>query len=313
MSLKSKFALILVVVLCCSCRRYVVFSGYAQGGTYTVKANLSGVKTPRGEIAGRIDAILDSIDFSLSGYNRSSLLSRRNRGEEITPDRFFDECLELSEKYAVLSGGAFDVWSAPLFDAWGFGFTSDSLPSQGVLTTLLNECRAHKKLNFNAIAQGYTSDVIYEYLRSVGVKDMLVDIGEIHCCGLNPSGKPWTVAIDAPLDGNNSPGALTCGIWNSGGEDCGIVTSGNYRKFYVRDGRKYSHTIDPRTGCPVSHDLLSATVVAPTAAEADAIATACMVLGPGPAQDLILSRPELEAFFVFSDSLWVSPGFSRIH
>lgn len=310
-AIRKILSLTLLLAVLCGCRRYVVFSGYAQGGVYTVKADLDGVRVPKKEVADAISSILDSIDFSLSGYNRASLLSRRNAGEEVCPDRFYLEILELSERYAEISSGAFDVWSAPVFDVWGFGFTADSLPSPQVVSEALADSRAHRKLNFNAIAQGYTSDVIYSYLRGIGVKNMLVDIGEIRCCGLNPGGRSWTVAVDAPVDGNETPGADICGLWSSNGRDCGIVTSGNYRKFYVRDGRKYAHTIDPRTGYPVTHDLLSATVTAPTAAEADAIATACMVLGPGEAQELILSRPELEAFLVFADSTWTSPGFGK--
>ena len=139
---------------------------------------------------------------------------------------------------------------------------------------------------------------------------MLVDIGEIFCEGLNPAGRGWTIGVDNPVDGNDTPGADIRGVWESDGGACGIVTSGNYRKFYVRDGKKYAHTIDPRTGYPVTHGLLSATVVAPTAAEADALATACMVLGPEAARDLILSRPELEGYLITGDGSWMSDGFA---
>ena len=149
------------------------------------------------------------------------------------------------------------------------------------------------RLNFNAIAQGYTCDLVADYLRSIGVRDMLVDIGEIYCAGVNPSGRDWSIGVDRPVDGNDTPGADLDGIWQSAGRSCGIVTSGNYRKFYVRDGRKYSHTIDPRTGYPVEDTLLSATIVAPTAAAADAYATYCMVLGFGEARAFIEGRADL--------------------
>ena len=139
---------------------------------------------------------------------------------------------------------------------------------------------------------------------------MLVDIGEIYCDGLNPSGRGWTIGVDNPVDGNNSPGKDLKGIWHSDGSGCGIVTSGNYRKFYIKDGKKYAHTIDPRTGYPVQHNLLSATVVAPTAAEADALATACMVLGAEDARSLIESLDGVEAYLICSDSTWKSDGFN---
>ena len=302
----------LTLLLACACTggKYETFSGYAQGGTYRVKVNMQGVKVSPETVAAAIDSLLEAIDFSISGYNRNSLLSKRNAGEEIDPDRYFSELLELSEKYKELSGGAFDVYSGPLFDLWGFGFTSDSLPSDEAIERALADCKAGKILNFNAIAQGYSCDIVAEYLYSIGVKDMLVDIGEIFCDGRNPSGEGWSIGVDNPVDGNDSPGSDLRGIWRSNGAAQGIVTSGNYRKFYVKDGKKYAHTIDPRSGRPVEHGLLSATVVAPTAAEADALATACMVLGPQGARELVEALDGVEAYLIFADGVWTSEGFN---
>ena len=308
----SSFFTALTLLLACACTggRYETFSGYAQGGTYRVKVNMQGVKVSPETIAAAIDSLLEAIDFSISGYNRNSLLSKRNAGEEIVPDRYFSELLELSEKYKELSGGAFDVYSGPLFDLWGFGFTSDSLPSDEAIERALADCKAGKILNFNAIAQGYSCDIVAEYLYSIGVKDMLVDIGEIFCDGRNPSGEGWSIGVDNPVDGNDSPGSDLRGIWRSNGAAQGIVTSGNYRKFYVKDGKKYAHTIDPRSGRPVEHGLLSASVVAPTAAEADALATACMVLGPQGARELVEALDGVEAYLIFADGVWTSEGFN---
>jgi len=313
MNYKHIFVILLSVSVLIGCQRgrYVTFTGFAQGGIYTVKADLEQVDVPAGQIQERIDAILDSIDFSLSGYNKNSLLSRYNAGEEIEPDRFFREVRALSEHYREQTGGAFDVAAAPLFDIWGFGFTADSLPDPERVRAALAACKEEKVLNFNAIAQGYTCDVVADYLHGIGVHNMLVDIGEIYCEGLNPSGKGWTIGVDNPVDGNERPGRDLRGIWHSDGGACGIVTSGNYRKFYIRDGKKYAHTIDPRTGYPVEHNLLSATVVAPTAAEADALATACMVVGPEQARALIESRPDLEGYLITDEGIWMSDGFAR--
>ena len=301
-----------MLLLACACTggKYETFSGYAQGGTYRVKVNMQGVRVSPETVAAAIDSLLEAIDFSISGYNRNSLLSKRNAGEEIVPDRYFSELLELSEKYKELSGGAFDVYSGPLFDLWGFGFTSDSLPSDEAIERALADCKAGKILNFNAIAQGYSCDIVAEYLYSIGVKDMLVDIGEIFCDGRNPSGEGWSIGVDNPVDGNDSPGSDLRGIWRSNGTAQGIVTSGNYRKFYVKDGKKYAHTIDPRSGRPVEHGLLSASVVAPTAAEADALATACMVLGPQGARELVEALDGVEAYLIFADGVWTSEGFN---
>ena len=221
--------------------------------------------------------------------------------------------------------------SGPLYDAWGFGFTNDSLPSAAVVDSLKAVCGMDKfdgnmsplipgicpKLNFNAIAQGYSCDKIAEYLHSLGVRDMLVNIGEIYSEGLNPSGKPWTIGVDRPEDGNMELGGKgLVGIWRGDGSGRGVVTSGNYRKFYVKDGRKYSHTIDPRTGYPVNHTLLSATIVAPDATLADAYATYCMVIGLDEAKIFIESSDGLEGYLVYADgdsmSEWASSGFNLV-
>ena len=310
----SRFSIISIIfctLLMCACTRgrYVVICGYAQGGTYTVKADIAGTGVPQKKIAGQIENLLTTIDTTLSGYNKSSLLSRYNAGEDVEPTEMFSDILGISEKFNESTGGAFDVWAAPLFDIWGFGFKTDSLPDATRIAEAMELTREHKKLNFNAIAQGYSCDVIARYLHSIGVTNMLVDIGEIYCEGLNPKGRGWSIGIDTPVDGNNTPGASLSGIWESDGGAHGVVTSGNYRKFYVKDGRKYAHTIDPRTGYPVDHNLLSATVVAPTATEADALATYFMVIGFDEARRYIEAHPGIEACLICSDNIWYSEKF----
>ena len=171
-------------------------------------------------------------------------------------------------------------------------------------------------LNFNAVAQGYTCDLVAAYLHSLGVKDMLVDIGEIYCEGVNAKGNFWKVGVDRPVDGNMTPGADLDGIWQGDGRGCGIVTSGNYRKYYEKDGKKYSHTIDPRTGYPVSHSLLSATIVTGNAADADAYATYCMVIGLEEAKAFISSAPDVEGYLIYDQDgqmkEWASEGFNIV-
>lgn len=311
--MKRGLFLLITALLCLSCSRdrYMAVSGYAQGGTYTVKMNLRGVKTPPAQIQMAIDSILIEIDNTLSGYNRNSVLSRFNAGEEVPFNPMFQDILELSHSLKVETAGALDVGAAPLFDVWGFGFTRDSLPEpERILEAMAQN---GNKLNFNAIAQGYTCDLVADYLHGIGVKDMLVDIGEIFCEGRNPQGRGWTIGIDSPVDGNETPGETLQGVHVCSEEPQGIVTSGNYRKYYVQDGRKYAHTIDPRTGYPVDHNLLSATIKAPTAAMADAYATYCMVIGLEESRAFILSRPDIEGFLVFDQggqmSTWASDGF----
>ena len=295
----AMFLAVSVILFASSCStkdNYIVITGFAQGGTYSVKVNLNGpdgrVKKSPAEIKSGVDSILLCVDNSLSGYNKGSLLSRFNSGETIVPDRMFLDIYERSYGFYLGTGKAVDVASGPLFDIWGFGFTSDSLPSASRVAGCLASCGLDRlepdmraavsddgtlepssmllpgagtelpRLNYNAVAQGYTCDVIADYLYSIGAKDMLVDIGgEIYCDGHNPSGRPWSIGIDRPVDGSQVSGADIQAVLKVPQGAKGIVTSGNYRKFYLKDGRKYAHTVDPRTGYPVSHSLLSATVI----------------------------------------------------
>ena len=327
------------VTVSCTSDKYVSITGYAQGGSYVVKLNLQGrdgrIGVSPEKIKAGIDSVTVALDNSLSGYNGKSLLTRFNNGERIVPDSIFTDIYRISYGFFEETGGAFDVAAGPLFDIWGFGFKEGSMPSDEMVAEVRESCgmralypdisgrvaddgsvcssdmvkddapRKYGKprLNFNAIAQGYTCDIVADYLYSLGVKDMLINIGgEIYCDGLNPSGKPWTVGVDRPVDGNNTPGAMLEGTLTTGGGPCGIVTSGTYRKFYVKDGRKYAHTVDPRTGYPASDSLLSATVVAKDATTADALATYCMVIGFEKSKEFISSRPDLEGYLIYAKS-----------
>ena len=341
------------MILSCSPRdRYISITGYAQGGTYTVKMNLNGrngmIRTSPEVIKESIDSILNDIDNSLSGYNRNSLLSRFNNGEAIQPDSIFTDIFNHAVRIYDETGGIVDAGSGPLFDLWGFGFKSGDLPSDEKVAEVMKACGMKRMfphigdgmkqdgtiegismlmcekgkfegvpplptLNYNAIAQGYSCDLVAEYLYSIGVKDMLVDIGEIFCDGRNPSGQPWSLGIDRPVDGNNELGAQLQGIFRAPEGPHGIVTSGNYRKFYIRDGKKYAHSIDPRTGYPVTHNLLSATIVAADGLTADAYATYCMVVGLEESMELLESRPDLEGCLIYDEDgtfrTWCSEGF----
>ena len=336
--MRKTLAFVLSAALFMACAEkdhYIRVSGYAQGGTYTVSCNLRGVRVAPALIRDSIESILHLVDTTLSGYNKGSLLSRFNSGETIRPNTLFLEMYKTAYRWYERSEGRLDFAAGPLYDAWGFGFKTGQMPTAGQLSEIVSSCGMKHlpdtltledglldpsslgcpSLNYNAIAQGYTCDLVAAYLYGIGVKDMLVDIGEIYCDGVNPSGKEWSVGVDRPVDGNNSPGEDMDGIWLSGGKPRGVVTSGNYRKFYIRDGKKYAHIIDPVSGYPVEHSLLSATVVAPDASSADALATWCMVIGLEPSKELILSDDSLEGYLIYSDSEgemveWASPGFS---
>lgn len=347
-SLLARTAVILLLLFSVSCtprKGYVTITGYAQGGTYAVKFNMDGVSQKPEEIRDSIEAILHRIDFSMSGYNRNSILSRFNAGESVVPDSLFIDIYSRAYSFWKETYGLVDAAAAPLFDLWGFGFMNGEMPSAEQVSETVRDSGMKRlkaemrsaisedgslnprdllqkarpalpapELNYNAIAQGYSCDLVAEYLYGLGVKDMMVDIGEIYCDGVNPSGNQWTIGIDRPVDGNNELGADIQGIFRVPAGPHGVVTSGNYRKFYVRNGRKYAHTIDPKTGYPVSHSLLSATVLAPDAVTADAYATYCMVIGLEASMDFIESRQDLEACLIYDDNgafaTWCSSGFS---
>ncbi len=315
---KALIPLLFCIIALASCQssQYVRITGYAQGGTYSIKCRIpSGAQsTWPSQAKDSIDQILTDIDNAVSGYNINSLLTRQNAGENIPDDgsRMYSILQELTDYCDSLymeTDGALDTRAAALFDVWGFGFKQGQMPSEDEIA----EARANRsRMNFNAVAQGYSADMVAAWLKGQGVTDMLVDIGgEIACCGFNPSGKGWTIGIDAPFDGNMSPGESIQGIFTiPEGQECGVVTSGNYRKFYIKDGVKYSHTVDPRTGAPVTHSLLSATILAPTSALADALATYCMVIGFEQASAFIEGREDLEGCLITSDRVWCSSGFS---
>ena len=297
-------------------RQYVRIEGFAQGGTYHVICSPPSHCSEK-KLRTLVDERLLAIDFSLSGYNKGSLLSKVNAGEDLPLDPFFIGCFKRSAEVWEESGGAFDPSAAPLFDLWGFGFSEKGNVTQQAIDSILSFVgmdRLHletrddgvhlvrddprSKLNFNAIAQGYSADVVGALLDSLGCTDYLVDIGrEIRTRGVNASGGPWRIGLDRPSDGNFDEGRDLQAIIDV--SDCGIVTSGNYRKYYVEDGQKFAHTIDPVTGRPVTHNLLSATVIAADSATADAYATWFMVIGLDRARAVLASRSDLDALLVY--------------
>ena len=201
----------------------MALSGPAQGGSYLVKLCAREADCSPEELKQGVDSILLAIDNSVSGYNPSSLLSRFNAGEDVRPDAVFRELYLRSRELWEMSGGAVDVAAGPLFDIWGFGFREGTLPSDSLVSAVSARCGMEllpadvdslfacrpkgTVLNFNCIAQGYSSDCIAGYLRSRGVRDFLVDVGgEIVCEGVNPGGENWAVGIDRPGDGDVTPG-----------------------------------------------------------------------------------------------------------
>ena len=228
--------------------------------------------------------------------------------------------------------GAFDPTVAPLVNAWGFGFKSGQLPDSAQVDSLLalvglrhirlQEGRVVKDnplsiLDFSAIAKGYGVDRAADVLRSHGIKNFMVEIGgEVVTEGTNEKGEAWRIGINKPVEDSTSVNAELQEVISLSGK--AVATSGNYRNFYVKDGRKIAHTINPLTGYPVQQDILSSTVIASTCAEADAFATAFMVMGLKKAQEVLASQPALEAYFIYTDEggnlrTWASETINQNH
>ena len=299
---------------------YTTIDGFAQGGTYHIVYQ-NPADADHSALPDSLAVWFRQIDKSLSGYDTTSLVSQINRGENPPLDQLFIECFNLSREVYEATAGAFDISGAPLFDIWGFGFKEKVEITPNMVDSIrqfvgmdklsiiydeasgkhfLSKADPRMKVNFNAVAQGYTCDFIAAKLELMGITDYLIEVGgEIVCKGKNSKGKEWSIAIDKPIDGNFIPGNDIQTIIEL--TDAGLVTSGNYRKFYIENGEKYSHTINPVTGYPVKHNLLSTTVIAPTAAMADAYATYLMVIGLEKAQEFLAANPQMEALLVYGE------------
>ncbi len=268
------------------------------------------------DLHSEIRETLASVDGSLSPFNRHSLISAINENRDTIADAMFTHVFTLAQSISEKTGGAFDITVAPLVNAWGFGFrnnikvdsaTVDSLRGLvGYRSVALTNGKVTKQhpqtmLDCSAIAKGYGCDAVAALLKEKGVGNFLVEIGgEVVAAGSNPKGKAWTIGISKPVDDpEGKSNELQTALKASGK---GIATSGNYRNYREVDGHKIAHTIDPRTGYPVSHSLLSATVIANDCATADAYATAFMVMGVEKAMEICSNDGSIDAFFIYSDN-----------
>jgi thiamine biosynthesis lipoprotein len=329
--MKRAIIFLIIVLLLPDCRQstqYVTIDGLTQGTTYHIVAETTpGMNA--GDLRLKIEALLGEVDNSLSIYNDTSVISLINSNISDKTDTLFREVFRASALISEQCDGLFDITVGPLVKAWGFGPDASKRFDETKLDSLLAlvgmdkvrlegdriiKADADMFIDVNAIAQGYTVDLIIELLAGEGISECLVEVGgEVRTSG-DKSGKGWHVGIDRPADGNYVPGAdlkATVRLDNNA-----LATSGNYRKFYIDNGVKYSHTIDPRTGYPARHTLLSATIVAPTCAAADAWATACMVAGKDTAISIIEKNELLEGYLIFSDDKgdmqsWISEGLRK--
>ena len=305
-----------IILLCASCAQqkyYFEDRGIIFNTSYSIKYESPDLLTDR------IRTELQSFDISLNVFNPNSIVSKVNRNETVElDDRFitvFNKAKEVSEK----SGGYFDVTASPLINLWGFGYEKTDSISQHTIDSIklfvgYKKIRIENRkiikedlrvtLNFSAIAKGFACDLIAGLFESEGVNNYMVDIGgEVAAKGRNPNGLCWHIGINKPEDdfsgitNDTEDIVLLCG-------KKGLATSGNYRNFYMKDGIKISHTIDPRTGYPAEQeqDILSATIIAPDCMTADAYATAFMAMGVKAACQMAETIPEIEYYIIYQDN-----------
>lgn len=290
---------------------YHVNQGFVFGTYYNIR-----YEAPA-DLQDTIEACLRHFDFSLSTFNPNSTISLINLNKSDLTDDLFENMYRVAERVSEWSDGAFDITVAPLVNLWGFGFKNrqeatqeriDSImPLVGYKKISLNDHHLLKQdkrilLDASAVAKGYSCDVVADLLRSLGCNNYLVDIGgEVVCRGLNDRHQPWGIGITKPVDDTTGQQTDIQAIVRS--TALCMATSGNYRQFYYDNGIRRSHTINPRTGYPVNHSLLSATIIAPSCAQADALATACMVLGDQKALQLIDKIDNTECYLIVFDSI----------
>lgn len=283
------------------------------------------------DLKKEIEAELHRVDASLSMFNPQSTISLINKGESNTADSMLAEVMQLSFAVNQATDGAFDPTVAPLVNAWGFGFKDGQLPDSTQVDSLLNlvglsgmhfqDGKLTKDnplsiLDMSAIAKGYGVDRVAQLLRGYSITNFMVEIGgEVVAEGINEKGTPWRIGINKPNEDSTSLSTELQDIISLSGH--ALATSGNYRNFYVQNGKKIAHTINPKTGYPAQQDILSSTVVAPTCAEADAFATAFMVMGMEKAKKVLQEQSQLDAYFIYSDEegnyqTWSSTGFDAL-
>lgn len=290
---------------------YCGIQGVAEGTNYNIIYQDEETR----DFQPEIEHLLSEFEKSLSVYDSASIISRVNNNEDVEVDDYFATVFSKAKEISLQTDGAFDISAEPLFRVWGFSFKEKSSPDQDEIQNLRQYVGMDKValsgrkvlktdpnvvLNVNAIAKGYSADIVANFLDRHLCMNYLVEIGgEIRVKGENLQGEAWRIGIDRPAEDNPIPGQDLQAILQITNK--AVATSGNYRQFYIEDGQKISHTIDPRTGYPVKHNLLSTTVVAADAITADAFATAFMVAGLEQATLWLNEFPELEALFICAE------------
>jgi len=317
-----------LAILLVSCQNkpssYIQNNGMVYGTYYNIK-----YESPEGkDLKEDIDLELAKYVEIFSHYEKDATITKINKNIDVTPEPEFVACFKRAEEISEITSGAFDITAGPLINAWGFGPEEKERMTQQIVDSLkaftgfrkvrlengkIVKDNPHMQLNMSAIAKGYTCDLIGEFLAKKGCENYMVDIGgEVVAKGKNDRNKVWTIGIREPNeDPFNTDLNAAVMLPNHA-----LATSGNYLNFYVEDGKKYAHTIDPSTGYPVQHSLLSSTVLANDCMTADAFATAFMVVGKERGIEIANNIPGLEIYFIYADEngknqVYMSEGFKQ--
>jgi thiamine biosynthesis lipoprotein len=287
-----------------------IFEGKTQGTFYQITYYAADSLVTHTQIQEALDDFLQVASL----WEKNSEISRVNENEEITVGADFQAIFHEAQEVSRMTGGAFDVTVGGLVRAWGFGpeQPTDSVLKKieelrqyvgyqniDIINSVVVKNNPNIKIDFNAIAKGYSVDLIAKILQHYDIDNFLVNIGgEIYASGVKPDGSKWNVGIEKPAENYLSEQIVQEAITIS---NKAMATSGTYRKYLVKDGVRYSHTIDPTTGRPVEHSLLGVTVIADRCVTADALATAFMVMGVEKALDFLTKNPQYEAYFIYCD------------
>ncbi len=305
----------------------IKIDGYAQGSTY----HITYIDKQSRDFQAEIEKILADFDNSLSTYIPNSIISRINSNQKnVIVDNYFITCFNKAKEVWQNTEGAFDPTVYPLVNAWGFGPGKKQKIEKSKIDSILKfvgfdliKLKGNKvikkdprvALDFNAFAQGYSVDVVSEFLNSKGITSYIVEIGgEVYAKGKNVIGEFWKIGIEKPIDNKDSENPLKA-IVNL--ENLAIATSGNYRRFIIEDGVKYAHHLDPKTGYPTKNNLLSASIFAKDCITSDAYATGILVMGLDKSKVFLQSHPEIQAYLIYSDDqgnyqVFETPGLKSI-
>ena len=278
--------LLAFTLLSCGRMEYRKSAGKVFGTYYAITYQA------REDLTQGMREVMGRVNKSLSTFDSTSVISKVNANKDVVLDTLFINMFNKAQEISALTGGAFDITVAPLVNAWGFGFdpSSDKKWLSAVEVDSIMQFVGYKKvwiedstlvkadprlqLDASAIAKGYACDLVADYLRSKGCNNFMVDIGgELVVSGVNPRGTKWKVGVSKPENTTENNVVEVLEV-----TDCAVATSGNYRQFYQTEDGMVGHTIDPRTGRPAVNNIVSATIIAPTCMEADALATASMVV-----------------------------------